>query len=220
SDFDPYAAPGDHGSLAKAKAAMRGSKYDLKRDGTCSAPQCKGVLLLSDTRGVDPAITAVVESSAKKIGITFTVRTVSGAFPVLQTPSRNIAIAEFSAWFKDYPDPLTFFEPLFDGRGIIPSGNVNYSLVGVTPAIAKRVGVKADVSGIPSVDSMLDQCAPLVGQPRLTCYERLDEYLMTKVVPWVPVQWQNDHHITSARVTQWAFDQSTGSTGYAHVAVQ
>jgi peptide/nickel transport system substrate-binding protein len=220
SDFNPYATPGDHGSLVKAKAAMRGSKYDLDRDGTCSAPQCKGVLLLSDTRDVDPAITAVVEASAKKIGITFTVRAVSGAFPLIQTPSRNIPIAEFTGWGKDYPDPLTFFEPLFASGSIIPQGNPNSSLIGITPAIAKKVGVKADVSGIPSVDSMLHRCAPLVGQPRLACYERLDAYLMTKVVPWVPVQWSNDHHITSARVTQWAFDQSTGSTGYAHVAVQ
>jgi peptide/nickel transport system substrate-binding protein len=219
-DFNPYATPGDHGSLAKAKAAMRGSKYDLEQDGTCSAPQCKGVLLLSDTRRVDPAITAVIEASAKKIGITFTVRAVSGAFPLIQTPSRNIPIADFTGWAKDYPDPLTFFEPLFNSASIIPNGNPNSALVGITPAIAKKVGVKADVSGIPSVDSMLHRCAPLSGQPRLTCYERLDAYLMTKVLPWVPVQWSNDHHITSARVTQWAFDQSTGSTGYAHVAVQ
>ena len=37
AEYDPYATPGDHGSLAKAKAAMKGSKYDTDRDGTCSA---------------------------------------------------------------------------------------------------------------------------------------------------------------------------------------
>ena len=33
-----------------------------------------------------------------------------------------------------------FVGPLFDGRSIIPSGNTNYSLVGVKPSQAKSLG--------------------------------------------------------------------------------
>jgi peptide/nickel transport system substrate-binding protein len=220
SEFTPYATPGYHGNLAKAQAAMKGSKYDTQHDGMCSAAACKNVLLLSDARPVDPRITTVVEASAKRIGITFAVRVVNGAFPIEQTPSKNIPLAEFTGWIKDYADPLTFFKPLFDGRGIIPNGNTNYSLVGITPATAKNVRVTADVTGVPSVDAMLDHCGPLIGQPRLTCYENLDKYLMTTVVPWVPYQQGNDHHVVSARVTHWTLDQFSGSTGYAHVALK
>ena len=43
SEYAPYRTPGDHGSLAKAKAAMKGSPYDTHRDGTCSDPRCKNV---------------------------------------------------------------------------------------------------------------------------------------------------------------------------------
>ena len=50
AEFAPYKTPGDRGSVAKAKAAMKGSKYDTKGDGTCSAPECKNVLLITDTR--------------------------------------------------------------------------------------------------------------------------------------------------------------------------
>ncbi|HUK45456.1 MAG TPA: ABC transporter substrate-binding protein, partial [Gaiellaceae bacterium] len=35
AEYNPYETPGDHGSLAKAKAAMMGSKYDTNHDGTC-----------------------------------------------------------------------------------------------------------------------------------------------------------------------------------------
>ncbi len=74
----------------------------------------------------------IVEADAAKIGITFHVSTDRRApIPTLQTTSKNIAIAIFPGWVKDYADALTFFKPLFDGRTIIPQGNTNYSLVGL-----------------------------------------------------------------------------------------
>ena len=42
---------------------------------------------------------------------------------------------------------------------------------------------------------------------------------MTKVVPWVPYLWVYNPHITSSHVTQWDYDQFSGTTAYAHVAV-
>jgi peptide/nickel transport system substrate-binding protein len=220
AEYAPYKTPGDHGGLAKAKAAMKGSKYDTKHDGTCSAPVCKNVLMLTDTHLVDDKLTPVVRAAAAKIGITFTVRRVSGAYPVLQTTSKNIAIGQFPGWAKDYADPLTFFNPLFDGRTIIPTGNVNYSLVGLTPSRAKGLGLTGNLTGIPSVDAQIDRCTATTGQARLTCYENLDRTLMTKVVPWVPYLSQFQAHITGPTVTKWEYDQFSGGTAYAHVAVR
>jgi peptide/nickel transport system substrate-binding protein len=219
ADFDPYQTPGAHGSLAKAKAAMKGSKYDTKGDGTCSAAACKNVYLLADTNEVDTKLVPVVEAGAKKLGITFKLHQVKGAYPTLQTPAHNIPIAEFPGWGKDYADPLTFFAALFDGRSIIPTGNTNYSLVGITPAIAKNVGVKGSLAGIPNLDARLDRCSVLLGQPRLSCYEALDRYLMTEVVPWVPYYSRSQVHLVGKHVTKWSFDQFSGDVGYAHVAV-
>ena len=79
----------------------------------------------------------VVQASAAKIGITFTVRSVNGAYPVIQTTSKNVPISNRPRWGKDYADPSTFIDPLFDGANIIPTGNTNYSLVGLTPAQAE-----------------------------------------------------------------------------------
>src|SRR3954452_8609730 len=94
TDYDPYKSDGDHGSVEKAKAAMKGSKYDAKGDGTCSAAACKNVLLIADVRQVDTKMVPVIQASAQKIGVRFTVRSVEGAYPVIQTPSRNIPLAE------------------------------------------------------------------------------------------------------------------------------
>jgi peptide/nickel transport system substrate-binding protein len=219
ADFAPYATDGNHGSVAKAKAAMKGSKYDTNGDGTCSASACKNVLLIADVRQVDEKMVPVIQASAKKIGITFTVRSVEGAYPALQTPSRNIPLAERPGWGKDYADPYTFFNPLFDGRTIQANGNTNYSLVGITPAIAAKVHAKGDVRNVPSVDADLDKCVALSGNQRLACYGDLDKKLMTDVVPWVPYLWSFATHITGPTVKKWDFDQFTGSISYAHVAV-
>jgi hypothetical protein len=86
-----------------------------------------------------------------------------GAYPTLQTPSRNIPISERPGWGKDFADPLTFFTPLFNGRTIIPNGNTNYSLVGITPAQCVKLHIKGDCRNVPSVDPQIDKCAELLG---------------------------------------------------------
>jgi len=220
AEYKPYKTAGDHGNVAKAKAAMKGSKYDTAGNGTCSAKECKGVLLISDTRAVDTAMLPVIEAGAKKLGITFTVRTINGAYPTIQTPSKNIPFAERPGWGKDYADALTFFSPLFDGRNIIPQGNTNYSLLGITPAQCKTLKVTGNCTGVPSINSQLDKCAVLLGQPRITCYENLDKYLMTQVVPWIPYLWSYVTRITSKNVTQYQYDQSFTTPAYSQIAVK
>ena len=45
--FQPFKTPGDRGSVAKAKAEMKQSKY-ANSGGVCTAKECKGVLLIKD----------------------------------------------------------------------------------------------------------------------------------------------------------------------------
>ena len=115
---------------------------------------------------------------------------------------------------------MTFFEPLFDGRNIIPAGNTDYSLVGITAEIAKKVGATGNLTGVPSVDGDLDTCSALSGDPRRICYQNLDKKLMTDVVPWIPWLWSYATDITGPKVTKWSFDQFSTTPAYAHVAVK
>jgi peptide/nickel transport system substrate-binding protein len=219
-EFQPYKTPGDRGSVALAKKAMLGSKYDTAKNGTCSAPECHGILMISDTRAGDPKMTSVIEQDAKKIGITFTVRNINGAYPTIQTVAKNIPIAERPGWGKDYADAITFFSPLFDGRNIIPTGNTNYSLVGITPSQCKTLKVTGDCANVPNISPMIDKCAPLLDGPRTVCFENLDKYLMTKVVPWVPWSWANVTRITADTVTHYQFDQFPTTPAYSQISVK
>jgi peptide/nickel transport system substrate-binding protein len=219
-EYTPYKTPGDHGSVAKAKAAMKGSKYDTNHDGTCSAAACHGVLLISDARAADAQVVATMEQDAKKIGITFTARVINGAYPTIQTVAKNIPISERPGWGKDFADAVTFFEPLFDGRHLIPTGNTNYSLVGVTPAQCTKFKITGNCTNVPTIAPMIDKCAPLVGGARTICYENIDKYLMTTVVPWVPWAWSYVTRITSNNVTHYQYDQFSTTPAYSEISVK
>jgi peptide/nickel transport system substrate-binding protein len=217
--FQPYKTPGDRGSVAKARAEMKKSKY-ANSNGVCTAKECKGMLLITDVRAVDKSTLPVVQAGAAKLGLTFTVRSVNGAYPVIQTPSKNVAISNRPRWFKDYADPSTFIDPLFKGANIIASGNTNYSLVGVTPSQAEQFGIKGNVTGVPSIDQAADKCQSKLGSARVSCYAALDRVLTTQIIPWVPYMWANQVNIISPTVAKWQFDQGSGWTAFAHVAVK
>ena len=191
---------------------MKRSKYDnarrrVQRQGVQGrAPRSQDVR--RPTRRCCPSI----QASAKKIGITFTVRTVKGAYPAIQTPSKNVPISTRPRWGKDYADPSTFFGPLFDGANIIPTGNTNYSLVGITPATgeaARRQGNRQQRAEHRQGRSTA--CAAKVGEARITCYAALDREAddADRAVGPVPVGEQVN--VIGPNVTKWAFDQFAGT---------
>jgi peptide/nickel transport system substrate-binding protein len=223
--FDPYKTPGSAGSVAKASAEMKKSKYDPGKTGKCTASACKNVVLISDTRAVDKAMVPVIQASAAKIGISLKVRTVNGAYPTIQTTSKNVPIAERTGWGKDYADASTFFNALFASTSIIPTGNTNYSLVGMKPSQAKGLGVKGTIDGLPSVDADISKCnrtTPTAEgpNPRISCWANLDKKLMNSVVPWVPYLWSYATSVIGSTVSKWQFDQFSDTPAYAHVAVK
>jgi peptide/nickel transport system substrate-binding protein len=226
-EYKPYGTPGDHGSAAKAMQAMKGSKY-ADSSGMCVAKECKNILLIADARSVDPGLVQVIQQSAKKIGITFTVRTINGAYPTIQTVAKNIPISERPGWGKDFANAVTFFEPLFDGRNIIPTGNTNYSLLGITSSQCKTLKVKGTCTpynaktgiGVTSIQPWLDKCSRLLGNSGVTCWEATDKYLMTTAVPWVPWLWSKVIRITNPNVTHYQYDQFSTTPAYSQISVK
>ena len=138
--------PATAGASRRRVPRWRKSKY-ANSNGVCTAKECKNVLLITDVRAVDKLTLPTVQAGAAKIGITFTSRTVNGAYPVIQTTSKNVPISNRPRWFKDFADASTFVGPLFDGRSIIPSGNTNYSLVGAEAGPGEAAGPQGEHSG-------------------------------------------------------------------------
>lgn len=224
ADYAPYGTEGDAGDLEAAKEEMKQSKYDTDGDGLCDAPACKGVLHY--TRNYEPwtDMLPIQEAAFAKIGIEVQTKELADFYTPFQDVSKAVPVGSGAGWGKDYSDPSTFMV-LFDSASILATGNVNYSLVGLTPDLAKELDVAdqllegGTLTGIPSVDQDIEECNPLLEDERLECWANLDRKLMEDVVPWVPYLDATNIHIISENVTQWDFDQFSGYTAYAHVAV-
>ncbi|MBA3841582.1 MAG: hypothetical protein H0X39_03015 [Actinobacteria bacterium] len=221
AEYDPYSTANDAGDVAKAAAEMKQSKYS-GGSGKCTASACKNVLMIGDTRALDNRMIPIIQADAAKIGITFTVRQINGAYTTIQTTNKNVPFSERPGWGKDYADPYTFFGELFDSRAMIPAGNTNYSLVGITAQLNtdKKLGVTGNLANVPTVNPDIDACIAKSGEARTTCWENVDKKLMTSVVPWVPYLWSNNVTIVGPKVTHWNYDQFSDGTAYSQVSVK
>jgi peptide/nickel transport system substrate-binding protein len=217
-DYAPYKTEGDAGDVDKAKEEMKQSKYDSDGDGVCDAKECSGVLYVN--RNVPPFtdMEPIIVQAAAKIGIKLTPREFEDAYPVIQDATRGVPVSSVPGWGKDYADPSTFMV-LFDSASILPQGNVNYSLVGITPDQAKKDKLSGNFDGIPSVDADIKACNAKTDQDRLTCWEELDKNLMENVVPWVPYLDATNVDILGPAVTKYDYDQFSGEAAYSRVAV-
>jgi peptide/nickel transport system substrate-binding protein len=221
-DYDPYAAPGQHGDVGKAKDEMRQSRYDRDHDGTCDAPQCANLIMVN--RNTEPWISMepIVAQSLDKIGIKVTPRELApGAlFTALGTVANNLPIALGVGWIRDYPDAYPFAVG-FSARSILPVGNSNPSLLGLTRLRASELGMAYPTGGVPSVDADIDTCEQIaITDPnRNQCWANLDKKLMEQVVPWVPYLWANALTVTAPTVTRYDFDQYAGEISLTQIAV-
>jgi peptide/nickel transport system substrate-binding protein len=222
TSYDPYATPNSAGELSAAEAQMRLSKYDPKQDGMCDVGVCKNIFTITGNTVQALNAVPVVASALAKIGITVNVRELpeSAEGATVSTVAKNIPLALSQGWAKDYADPSTFMT-LFESSSIAPVGNINLSLVGLTPALATALHVtipKGD--SIPSIDAQAQTCAQTAASAgRQDCWIALDKYLMENVVPWVPYLTPNQIHLVSSAVTAWDYDQSSDTTAFSHVAV-
>jgi peptide/nickel transport system substrate-binding protein len=224
ADYNPYATPDNRGDEAKAKEAMKQSKYDSNKDGVCDADACKNLVMINRNTPPHTDSEPVVASSLAKIGIEVKPRELatSAAYTTIQTVKNNIPIGLNASWGKDYADPYSF-AVLFDGRSIIATGNTNYSLVGITSSQASELGIEYPSGAqVPNVDADIDACQAIPNtqvDQRIDCFVNLDKKLMEQVVMWVPYLWEKKITITAPSVTKYEFDQFSGHISLTQVAV-
>ena len=198
---------------------MAQSKYDTNQDGVCDAPECSGVLHITRNTDVWKNMEPVIEASFNKIGIAVESRELEDSYTVIQTVSKAVPVSSTPGWGKDYADASTFMV-LFDSRSILPEGNVNYSLVGLTTEQAAEIKAKGTTTGLPSVDDAIDACnATIDDGERAVCWQDLDKDLMENVVPWVPYLDANADFVISEAVVNYTFDQNSGEPAWAHLAI-
>jgi peptide/nickel transport system substrate-binding protein len=216
-DYDPYETTNGAGDVAKAQEEMKQSKYDSDGDGVCDDPSCENILSITDREDPYPKQAALLEQFLKPLGMTLDVKELERGtmYTKCYDPNAHTTFCIGPAWGKDFPDGITFGQPLFDSSGINAS---NYNLLGASPEDLKKWGYS--VTEVPSVDDKVAECAALPpGDARYQCWADLDKYLMEEVVPFVNYLFDNNVDVVSANVTNYSFDQFAGLAAYDQLAV-
>ena len=78
------------------------------------------------------------------------------------------------------------------------------SLIGATPAQLRAWGYRAE--SVPSVDTKIAACSAAVGGESFLCWSELDQLLMERVVPVVPLIFPDHGWIVSSRITTFSAD--------------
>jgi ABC-type transport system substrate-binding protein len=219
ADYDPYATPNSAGDIDKAMEEMRQSKYDSDGDGVCDDPVCENILTISDREDPYPGQTALLQENLQPLGMTLDVRELERGVMYNKCNDANShhAICAAPGWIKDYPDGVTFGEPLFTSAGLWESC-CNYSLTGATPEQLRGWGY--DVTEVPSLDEDSEACAALEpGPERFQCWADFDRKVMEEVVPWVPYLFDNSIDIISENVENYSFDQWGALAAFDEMAV-
>jgi peptide/nickel transport system substrate-binding protein len=223
-NYDPYGTPANEGDLRAARREMAKSRYDRNHDGICDAPACKNLLAVTWMDTAQPAMAALVRKDLKRIGIDLRIKVKREVYfdSGREAPPRaKIALLIGAQTWPDYPNGSTFFVPNFYGPelslGKVGVAVTNLSLLGATPEELHRWGY--GVTSVPSVDGRINDCVPLLGLAQIECWATLDQYLMEKVVPWVPFLRVGYAYTVSARVRNFTWGQFTGLAALDQIAV-
>ncbi|MFF8774977.1 ABC transporter substrate-binding protein [Kitasatospora sp. NPDC015120] len=179
---DPLKIPAT-GNPEKAKELLKAAgKTDLKVSLTVS--------LGDKTRG------EAIQQSLSKVGVQVTVNTVDpSAFTDTLGDTKNAPDLAISGWCPDYPSGATFLPFIFDGRTIKEKGNQ---------------GNLSQFRDQATMDEM-DRIATLTDVNEANkAWKKLDEDLMTKSFPAVPLMWQRRALLIGTNVAG-AF----GNSGYS-----
>jgi len=217
--FDPYRTRDAAARLQLAREEMARSRYDSTHSGRCNSPVCQHVVALTIVGGRHPAaFGTIVHDDLAAIGIDLDVHDLPGPefFKTVGDPANRTPMAIGWGWSKDYPSGSDFFTSLFSGGNGFDSG-ANLSLLGATPDQLHGWGYS--VLSVPSVDDRIAECVALVGTAQARCWATLDEYMMEKVVPAVPIITENYVGVIPARVASYSYDQAFDLPALDRIAV-
>lgn len=219
-DYDPYATPGQRGDLAAARAEMARSRYDSDGDGLCDATVCQHVRMVTREPFEEAARSAAEDFAKLGIDLDIEVHDINAFFfEDTADPRLKVPIVAGIAW-HGLNLGASGVLMIFDGVSSVttePDLAANVTMMGATPQ--ELGGWGYDVVDVPNVDARVGDCVPRMGADQLRCWASLDQYLMERVVPWVPYSQDRNAALTSPRVIAYGYDELTSTTSLDQIAL-
>jgi peptide/nickel transport system substrate-binding protein len=152
-------------------------------NGKYSGP---AITMVADNAGNQKAAAQVVLTSIEKIGFKVNFRTAprdTMFSKFCSVPSNEPEICPSVGWLKDFADPQTMIDPVFNGKSIVPNGNVNWELLNDK-----------------ALNAQMDKAETIVGDAaRAKAWSAIDKGIMDTgaAIPWM---WDKPYLVRSANV--------------------
>jgi len=223
ADYNPYATVNDTGSIEQARAEMAKSRYDADADGTCDAAACTAIHIpvRNDSETPFGAAALAFATQIAPLGISLVLDSAEPGiwFDSITDPASQTPLTFTYGWGSDYFNASAWFGPLITASGIgNPDTGGNLSLVGASPADLSDWGYS--VTTVPSLQAQVDGCTALTGAAQFGCWSEVDQYVMEKIVPWVPLDTRQTSRLTSTSVTHFSFDTPTNMPALEQITVE
>jgi peptide/nickel transport system substrate-binding protein len=152
-------------------------------NGKYSGPK---ITMVADNAGNQKAAAQVVLDSLQKIGFQVNFRTTTRDTMFSKfcaVPTNEPQICPSVGWLKDFADPQTMLDPVFNGKNIVPNGNVNWSLLNDK-----------------ALNAQMDKAETVVGdQARAKAWADIDKKVIATAaaIPWM---WDKPYLVRAANV--------------------
>jgi peptide/nickel transport system substrate-binding protein len=187
--------PDGQGDMAAAGEAMSTSRYAT--GSRCSDPVCRGVpIVMRDTmRRAVPEL----EDRLRALGIDAQITLDPSPYACVD-PEQQVAMCIGMGWGPDYPSADQYLGAFFASDGQLAT-----TRLGATPQELRRWGY--EVTDVPSVDGQVERCRQEIGANQAPCWARLDQYVVSELMPAVPIAEISPLRLSSPRIGTLPWDQ-------------
>jgi peptide/nickel transport system substrate-binding protein len=163
-------------------ANVEQAKKFLAKSTTCK-DGCK-MTLYTGNSGAFATQGQILQYNLKQIGIDLSVQqfTRSVEHTKCGTKSEQFDIC-IEAWGSDYPDAVTFIDPLLNGRNIVETNNNNEAYFNNA-----------------KINQMIDEADTATGDARAALFVKIDQLAQLQYAPYAPFLHRNDRQLISSRL--------------------
>ena len=215
SGWNPF--PGRDGApdLAAARRAMAGSRY--ASGGRCADLVCSTVTVVihnnmgSVAKGVARSLTALgIHAKVMVPDDFYGTCTDQGVGRRL-----HIGLCVGDGWFPDYPSVGNLIVTNFGG----PSVTAPYGITHMGASGADLAKLGSTVRSVPTIAPQILACNQELGARGVACWTRLDQYLVTQVMPSVPIAFARVIRISPPSVGAFSWDLANEQPALDRLAV-
>jgi peptide/nickel transport system substrate-binding protein len=213
SGWSPFPHADGSPDLQAARRALSTASYDV-RGGRCVDTACRRVRVFVSYH--IPQVAEVVRRNLARVGIVATVTVRDDYFDACQKAA-HVGLCVGSGWLPDYPMPRDLLISMFAGTSVVGGIGTGNTRLGASPAVLAARG--AIVRSVPSVDPEIRACDETVGAATVACWTRLDQYVITQLMPTVPLAFGEAVRITSPSIVSFSWDQGAQQPALDRIAV-